>query len=292
MLAETYYVVLKKVAHSQNLPCFTIVLTLVIELTVSLIFLHGQECLVRENYHLPQSAFALKISVSPLSVVSFTGSLDSLSLQNYSMYRLTSSLIGCSASRVRIDARECRRMQAMSSPYRRGQCMARCFSARDGSKNSDSEEQHRLYQEQMQELKDEREALFGFTEDERNAWSNATEHKHEFSFLEKIEQARAQQMSQKKDHIAELSSRVNGPPEAELPYRGLSHLSKDGTSIHMVDVGRKTVSRRTATAQSRVVLPLEVIEAFAVDERGNMDLVGPKGPIFATAKLAGIMAAK
>ncbi len=55
----------------------------------------------------------------------------------------------------------------------------------------------------------------------------------------------------------------------------------------MVDVGAKTVTRREATARSRVWLPAEVLDALAGDE-----IQSKKGPVFATAIIAGVMAAK
>lgn len=55
----------------------------------------------------------------------------------------------------------------------------------------------------------------------------------------------------------------------------------------MVDVTGKQVSHRTATARSIVSLPAEVLEHLLGDE-----LQTKKGPIFQTAIIAGIMAAK
>ncbi len=55
----------------------------------------------------------------------------------------------------------------------------------------------------------------------------------------------------------------------------------------MVDVGAKAVTRREATARSRVYLPAEVLDALAGDE-----IQSKKGPVFATAIIAGVMAAK
>jgi len=64
----------------------------------------------------------------------------------------------------------------------------------------------------------------------------------------------------------------------------------------MVDVGRKSPSRRVAVARSTVVFPPEVLSAFRLDDEGrgvgNTEMIGPKGPIFETAKIAGIMGAK
>src|SRR5690606_39141147 len=55
----------------------------------------------------------------------------------------------------------------------------------------------------------------------------------------------------------------------------------------MVDVGAKAVTRRTATAQARVRFPAEV--AAALREQGFNT---SKGPVFQTAIIAGVMAAK
>ncbi len=66
----------------------------------------------------------------------------------------------------------------------------------------------------------------------------------------------------------------------------LSHIDDAGRPT-MVDVGDKTVTERTATARSIVQLPPEVLAALDGDE-----IVAKKGPVFATAIIAGVMAAK
>ncbi len=55
----------------------------------------------------------------------------------------------------------------------------------------------------------------------------------------------------------------------------------------MVDVSGKTVTRRTAHARARVLLPPVVRAAFA-----GGDIQTPKGPVFQTAIIAGTMGAK
>ena len=55
----------------------------------------------------------------------------------------------------------------------------------------------------------------------------------------------------------------------------------------MVDVGDKSVTKRTATAETRVRLPQAVAQALR-DRQVNT----PKGPVFQTAIIAGTMAAK
>jgi len=71
-----------------------------------------------------------------------------------------------------------------------------------------------------------------------------------------------------------------------MKEEGLTHIDTDGRPA-MVDVGEKAVTRRTATAQSIVYLPDEVL-AQLVDG----DLQTKKGSVFQTAIIAGIMAAK
>ena len=55
----------------------------------------------------------------------------------------------------------------------------------------------------------------------------------------------------------------------------------------MVDVGDKVVTKRTATAQTRVRFPTEVAEALRTQQFNTS-----KGPVFQTAIIAGTMAAK
>jgi cyclic pyranopterin phosphate synthase len=65
-----------------------------------------------------------------------------------------------------------------------------------------------------------------------------------------------------------------------------SHLDDKGLAA-MVDVSEKAVSQRSATARSIVVLP-----AAVSDKLGGGDIQTKKGPVFQTAIIAGIMAAK
>ncbi len=65
-----------------------------------------------------------------------------------------------------------------------------------------------------------------------------------------------------------------------------THVKSDGSPA-MVDVGGKTVTQRSAVAESRVRLPAAV--AVALREAGYATA---KGPVFHTAVVAGTMAAK
>jgi cyclic pyranopterin phosphate synthase len=71
----------------------------------------------------------------------------------------------------------------------------------------------------------------------------------------------------------------------------LSHVDEHGQPI-MVDVGAKAVTRRTATAQAVVDFPPEVMAQLRAGTASQAELVGPKGPVFATAVVAGIQAVK
>ena len=66
----------------------------------------------------------------------------------------------------------------------------------------------------------------------------------------------------------------------------LSHVDEKNRPA-MVDVGGKAVTVREAHARSVVLLPREVLAALAGDE-----IQSKKGPVFATAIIAGVMAAK
>lgn len=55
----------------------------------------------------------------------------------------------------------------------------------------------------------------------------------------------------------------------------------------MVDVGAKAVTKRTATAQTRVRFPSDVADALR-----SRSFNTAKGPVFQTAIIAGVMAAK
>jgi cyclic pyranopterin monophosphate synthase len=65
---------------------------------------------------------------------------------------------------------------------------------------------------------------------------------------------------------------------------GLTHITASGEA-HMVDVGDKDETTRTATAEGHVVMRRETLDLI---REGN----SKKGDVIATARLAGIMAAK
>ncbi len=66
----------------------------------------------------------------------------------------------------------------------------------------------------------------------------------------------------------------------------LTHIDEQGRA-NMVDVSEKTLSKRMARARSIVQLPAEVLAQIS-----SGDIQTKKGPVFQTAIIAGIMAAK
>jgi cyclic pyranopterin phosphate synthase len=69
-----------------------------------------------------------------------------------------------------------------------------------------------------------------------------------------------------------------------MSERDLTHLNERGEA-HMVDVGDKEVTRRTATAEGFVGMSPDLVARFV---EGDL----PKGDAAAVARVAGIMAAK
>jgi hypothetical protein len=180
-----------------------------------------------------------------------------------------------------------------------------------GANQTGQEQQHAFFEEQLTELnvqqqttaaeekmtqeedwedmQQEREALFQFSKEEKQAWGSQRQVLSS-QLLQEIALAREEQANPKE--VLQPPPSVPSIVETTTPHHSsFTHVSQDGTSVHMVDVGHKDVTIRTAQAQSRVLLPDEVLEAFASSSNGE-ELVGKKGPIFSTAKLAGIMAAK
>lgn len=74
----------------------------------------------------------------------------------------------------------------------------------------------------------------------------------------------------------------------------LSHLNKKSQPT-IVDVSKKKITHRSATARCIVALPEAVIQELQKDagtRSGHNDFKTKKGPVFQTAIIAGIMAAK
>ena len=82
------------------------------------------------------------------------------------------------------------------------------------------------------------------------------------------------------------------PEQQQQQQQPLSHVSPDGQSVRMVDVGAKQVTTRTAIAETLVEFPPAVLQAFPRQGNTNELVSSTKGPIFSTAITAGIMAAK
>src|SRR5215468_9594374 len=64
----------------------------------------------------------------------------------------------------------------------------------------------------------------------------------------------------------------------------LTHIARDGR-VQMIDVSAKPLSKRTAVASGKIRLQRDTLELIAKDQIG-------KGNVFATARIAGIQAAK
>ena len=149
--------------------------------------------------------------------------------------------------------------------------------------------------EEIEKMHETRAKVYGFTSEDYAGWTNAgANHTHDESFMEKLQAAREEQeRTTVDDHTTPKQAQ---PKSKMVPKRNennetFTHLAPSGDAVSMVDVGAKAVTTRMAKARTHVIFPPEVIEAFRSHESSN-EMVGPKGPIFATAKIAGVMAAK
>ena len=144
-----------------------------------------------------------------------------------------------------------------------------------------------MTEKDLEKMHQEREAIFEFSNQEKQAWSQQGGKLSPLLMME-IAEARA---ARERGEVYQSSEEKK---TEELHHPSFSHVSREGDSVHMVDVGHKKVTARMAEAQTKVILPDSVMEAFGLvsNTDTHSELIGPKGPILATAKLAGIMAAK
>jgi len=203
------------------------------------------------------------------------------------------------------------------------------------SGNADNENEIELT---IEEMNTEREALYNFSNEEKEAWGNIyaetnndnpntttvnvshatskTIHTHSPAFMEAIQKAREskaiyeieleKEKEKKMDNILQdwrdsketipndnsITDTTSTSAMVEENNPIFTHLNHSGEEVSMVDIGEKKITQRTAIAQSSVIFPPEVMEAFVSSQNTTTEMIGPKGPIFATARLAGIMGAK
>lgn len=170
------------------------------------------------------------------------------------------------------------------------------FQNHDATKNEDNVATSPS-KEDIEQLKQDREQLYGFTEQEQVAWGSSGSNKQlDPSFLGEIARKRQEhfnKLDQNEQKILQESlqshkrSDTIQPESSDSLKSGLTHVSADGSSLHMVDVGTKALTTRIATAETIVRFPPSVVTAL---QESNNTM--PKGPVFSTAITAGIMAAK
>ena len=88
----------------------------------------------------------------------------------------------------------------------------------------------------------------------------------------------------------------SGSSSAAAPTPQLSHVDSQNRPC-MVDVSHKAVTTRSATARALVVLPPEVFALLQGQGQGEgqeqrLEILGKKGPVFATAVIAGTQGVK
>lgn len=81
---------------------------------------------------------------------------------------------------------------------------------------------------------------------------------------------------------------------APSPSRTLTHVDECTNQPTMVNISDKGLTSRSATAVGRVYLPRSTLDLLVSSPGSTTEITSPagKGPVFTTARLAGIMAAK
>jgi len=153
------------------------------------------------------------------------------------------------------------------------------------------------FQDSLHEMNEERELLYGFTDEEKDAWTDASNNKVDGKAFMK-ELGRLHELQDQKDQMGKNEIYQENQSLHHEENNRFTHLTNEQKDIHMVDVGNKKVTRRIAHAQCKVIFPPSVMKAFEFHHTNHDshelkdEIIGPKGPIFATAKIAGIMGAK
>ena len=173
----------------------------------------------------------------------------------------------------------------------------------------------------LEDMNRDREEIYAFTHEEKTAWgSSGTDQALSGEFLDAVKKAREakavyekslekgveekmsiiveeaeRQQLQLEESVLPLKIEKDGIDDAVMGNtidQPFTHLNEKGNAS-MVDVGKKEVTRRVAVARSSVVFPPEVMDALGITlNDGRHEMIGKKGPIFSTARLAGIMGAK
>lgn len=179
----------------------------------------------------------------------------------------------------------------------------------------------------MEERNEERDLIYNFTPEETQAWAKNAANTQSLPFakmdsnlMNAIHQVRAardayedEQQKQMQDMQSSFLKEYTAKSGKDTPISNedvpilqktlyFTHLNEKGDQVSMVDVGHKTITRRVAKARSIVYLPPEVMDAFAASRSSSTssnsnnssakEMMSTKGPIFSTARIAGIMGAK
>lgn len=173
----------------------------------------------------------------------------------------------------------------------------------------------------LEEMHAQREVLYAFTDEEKMAWKSLNVDKPLSSeFLDAVNKAREAKaiyeasmnkgLEEKITAIGrEMEENKMASKECETAivkddidfakgsnHHLFTHMNEKGDEASMVDVGHKAVTRRVAVARTSVIFPPEVMKAFDIvysaSTSQSHEMIGKKGPIFSTARLAGIMGAK
>jgi cyclic pyranopterin phosphate synthase len=210
-----------------------------------------------------------------------------------------------------------RRVVSTRTPLFRTLTSLRAFNS-SGSKPPppplDPAASHGDFQSQMAELADERQALFGFSDEEVSGWGsrdNVNSPPSGSGFSDDMQKLNEMLQNPESHHMyddttdqdinhGDLHGDDRPYGSDDEPY-GFTHLTQtkgtssgapSQTTFKMVDVSPKIETKRTATAVASISLPPVISDAFRAS---GIDQGGPataKGAVFDVARLAGIMGVK
>ncbi|CAO1628567.1 unnamed protein product [Sympodiomycopsis kandeliae] len=91
--------------------------------------------------------------------------------------------------------------------------------------------------------------------------------------------------------LAQAVEQRSQPAVVQQAGPTLTHVNPDTHQASMVDISHKAATMRSATAVGYVYVPRDVLHLLR-DTSGDIQSPAGKGPVFATARLSGILAAK
>jgi len=172
------------------------------------------------------------------------------------------------------------------------------------SDRKDGSDHHAEFLKQIQEMNEERETLFNFSEEEYSSWSEEGKKPIIVSEEEPVtipdvpqssiwEEMSKSTQTTPTPSLSSLTPPPSSTTQSQIPNpQPFTHLNPTTNQIRMVPITHKKHTIRVASATTTVHFPPQVSALLKLSENNLYDATTPKGPIFSSAQIAGIMAVK